>query len=74
VTHVPLARLGEEVDRVRALAHDRPVVVHCQGGTRSAIAASVLQARGVKDVANLVGGFAAWRAAGLPVQRDGQSA
>jgi rhodanese-related sulfurtransferase len=34
----------------------------------------VLQARGVKDVANLVGGFAAWRAAGLPVQRDGQSA
>ena len=69
VTHVPLARLAEEVDRVRALAHERPVVVLCQGGTRSAIAASLLQARGVPDVTNLAGGFAAWQAAGLPVER-----
>ncbi|AHG90558.1 beta-lactamase domain protein [Gemmatirosa kalamazoonensis] len=70
VTHVPLARLAEEVERVRALAHDRPIVVHCQGGSRSAIAASVLQANGMSQVANLAGGYAAWQKAGLPVERD----
>ena len=69
--HIPLARLASEVDHVRELAHGRPVVLQCQGGTRSAIAASVLQARGVTDVANLGGGFAAWQGAGFPVSRDG---
>jgi hydroxyacylglutathione hydrolase len=42
--------------------------VHCQGGARSAIAASLLQAEGVSDVLNLAGGFNEWRAAGLPVE------
>jgi hydroxyacylglutathione hydrolase len=41
--------------------------VHCQGGTRSAIAASVLQAEGFTDVANVTGGIRAWEAAGFPV-------
>ena len=43
------------------------MVVHCQAGTRSAIAASVLERAGRGGVANLVGGFEAWTAAGLPV-------
>ena len=64
--HVPLGALLERVDRLPA---GRPLVVHCQGGGRSAIAASLLAAHGVSDVVNLVGGFSEWSAAGLPVER-----
>ncbi|MFT3685270.1 MAG: rhodanese-like domain-containing protein [Phycisphaerales bacterium] len=47
---------------------DRPVLVNCQGGVRSARACSLLQKHGYK-VTNLAGGFAAWAKAGAPVQR-----
>ena len=43
-----------------------PMAVICAGGFRSAIAASLLEQRGVAGVANVVGGMAAWNAAGLP--------
>jgi hydroxyacylglutathione hydrolase len=68
VSNIPLGYLA---DRVRELPTDRPVVVHCQSGARSAIAASVLRASGFTNVTNLVGGFAAWERAGLPVARSG---
>src|ERR1041385_7640464 len=44
-----------------------PVAVHCQGVYRSMIACSLLQRAGLKNVKNVVGGFDAWRQAGLPV-------
>ncbi len=62
--HIPLGYLTDRLDEV---PRDRAVVVHCQAGTRSAIAASVLERAGRGGVANLVGGFEAWTAAGLPV-------
>jgi hydroxyacylglutathione hydrolase len=65
--HIPLGHLAE---RIAEIPRDKPVVVHCQGGGRSAIGASVLRANGMTDVANLTGGFGAWRNAGLPVERD----
>jgi len=68
VANIPL---GELADRRAELPLDRPVVVHCQAGSRSAIAASVLRANGVGEVINLIGGFAAWQADGHPVERDG---
>ncbi|MGD0359666.1 MAG: rhodanese-like domain-containing protein [Bryobacteraceae bacterium] len=43
----------------------RPVVVHCKGGYRSAIAASLLRRAGFSRVMNVTGGFDAWNAAGL---------
>jgi hydroxyacylglutathione hydrolase len=61
---------GELVDRMGELPQGRTLVVHCQGGTRSAIAASLLDARGVVGVLDLPGGFAEWESAGLPVARD----
>ncbi|HEV8124816.1 MAG TPA: rhodanese-like domain-containing protein [Gemmatimonadales bacterium] len=64
--HIPLGYLLERMDEV---PRDRPVVLHCQGGSRSHIAASLLQAQGYTNVTNLTGGFGAWEAAGLPVQR-----
>jgi hydroxyacylglutathione hydrolase len=62
--HIPLGRLRQ---RVGELPKTQPLVVHCAAGARSAIAASVLAAAGIQDVSNLVGGYHAWRAAGLPI-------
>jgi hydroxyacylglutathione hydrolase len=62
--HVPLGYL---LDRAAEIPSDRRVVVQCQAGARSAIAASLLQRAGRSDVLNLTGGFAAWAGAGLPV-------
>jgi hydroxyacylglutathione hydrolase len=72
--HLPGARnlpLGYLPDRVDSVPSDKPVVVHCQSGSRSAIAAGVLQARGRRNVINLAAGFAGWEAAGLPIERGG---
>jgi rhodanese-related sulfurtransferase len=45
-------------------------VVHCQGGTRSAIAASILEARGLTEVLDLPGGFTEWEGEALPVAQE----
>lgn len=45
----------------------RRTIVYCAVGSRSALAADVLQQLGYVDVAHLDGGIAAWKAAGLPV-------
>jgi rhodanese-related sulfurtransferase len=45
----------------------RRVVVHCAAGKRSMMAAEKLVAGGHAAVANLDGGLAAWKAAGLPL-------
>ena len=63
VGNVPLGYLSE---RLGEIPRDRPVVVHCQSGARSAIAASLLQAAGFQNVVNLTGGYSAWVAANLP--------
>jgi hydroxyacylglutathione hydrolase len=66
VPNIPLGYLRE---RLAELPTGRPLVVHCQGGGRSAIATSVLQSQGIGDVINLVGGFSAWVRAGQPTER-----
>jgi hydroxyacylglutathione hydrolase len=70
VPGVPNIPAGFVTDRLNEIPRDRPVVLHCQAGARSAIAASVLEARGYNTVLNLTGGFEAWRDAGLPVIRE----
>jgi rhodanese-related sulfurtransferase len=60
---MPLATL---VDTMDGLRRERPTVVYCESGYRSAIAASVLRAAGFADVSDLVGGYGAWAGAGLP--------
>ena len=46
--------------------YDLPVVVVCQEGYTSSLAAASLQQLGLYRATDLAGGFAAWRAAGLP--------
>ncbi len=41
--------------------------VFCRSGTRSVLAAYTLKILGFENVANLAGGFTAWRDAGLPI-------
>lgn len=55
--HIPLAELAS---RHTELPNDRPVLVHCAGGWRSSVAASLLRSVGHADVTDLVGGYAAW--------------
>lgn len=66
---VPNIPLGSLPQRLAELPRDIPVVVHCQSGARSAIAASVLQRAGFDNVVNLDGGIAAWRAGGHSIER-----
>jgi rhodanese-related sulfurtransferase len=48
-------------------ALDRRVILVCDGGYQSSLAASTLQDLGFRYATDLAGGFQAWRAAGLPV-------
>lgn len=59
--HIPVNHLRERVAEVPA---NRPVVVHCAGGYRSAIACSVLEQAGRQNMLDLVGGYGAWSATG----------
>jgi hydroxyacylglutathione hydrolase len=68
---VPNVHAGHILDRLDELPRDGRLVLHCQGGSRSLIAASVLRARGFTNVENLAGGFGAWERAGYPVEREG---
>lgn len=67
VKNIPLGYLQE---RLAEIPTGKPLIVHCQSGARSAIAASLLQANGLKQVINLAGGFAAWEKSGNPVARE----
>jgi hydroxyacylglutathione hydrolase len=64
--NIPLGNLEE---RIAEVPRTTPMIVHCQSGARSAIAASVLEANGFGIIANVTGGFAAWAAAGYSVAR-----
>ncbi|MFI8763540.1 rhodanese-like domain-containing protein [Streptomyces sp. NPDC053792] len=55
--HIPLSELPDRADE---LPGDRPLVLHCAGGHRSSIAASLLRQRGFQDVSDILGGYAAW--------------
>jgi len=55
--HIPLAQLRP---RISEIPTDKPIVVHCAGGWRSSVAASLLRANGIQCVSDLIGGYNAW--------------
>jgi hydroxyacylglutathione hydrolase len=68
--HLDTARylfLGDLPAQAARLDPGRPVVVYCASGYRSSLAASLLQARGLDQVANVAGGYQAWTGSGFPV-------
>lgn len=54
---IPLAQLRIRLEQVPT---GKPIVVHCAGGWRSSVAASLLRAQGFDNVSDLVGGYNAW--------------
>lgn len=65
--HIELTELPT---RAGELDRERPVVVYCRSGGRSAMAVAALRAGGYAAT-NLAGGIVAWQAADLPVAADG---
>lgn len=66
VRHIELGLLPDHLDE---LPRDVPLVLQCQTGGRSSVAASVLQAAGFTNVANLARGITGWREVGQPVEQ-----
>ena len=62
--NIPLNHLQE---RIAEVPRDRRIAVHCAGGYRSSIAASILHQHGITNLVEMAGGIAAWQAAQLPV-------
>jgi molybdopterin/thiamine biosynthesis adenylyltransferase/rhodanese-related sulfurtransferase len=65
--HVPRGHLESRIERL-APDTERPVVVYCSAGNRSAFAAKTLADLGYEDVVSLAGGFTDWKRNGFPVQ------
>jgi rhodanese-related sulfurtransferase len=60
--------------RLPSLTSDTPVVIVCNEGYASSLAAADGLRLGLRRVTDLVGGFRAWKAAGLPVVAGGTPA
>jgi len=68
---IPLAAL---LDRIGELDPAATTVVYCAGGYRSILASSALSARGFTKVADILGGYDAWKAAGFPTEQPAAAA
>ncbi len=75
--HVPLSVLfwrldpSSEYDDPALSDPARPVILMCAHGFSSSLAAATLHDLGFASVGDVVGGFEAWSAAGLPVVPEG---
>ncbi|HET8910720.1 MAG TPA: rhodanese-like domain-containing protein [Ktedonobacteraceae bacterium] len=68
--HIKGARnipLGYLEQHLHDIPKDQTLAIHCQAGTRSAIAASILAAHGFQQSLDVIGGFSAWEKAGNPI-------
>lgn len=60
---------GDFDEQVNTLKKDKPVLVYCLSGGRSADAAAKLKDMGFKEVYNMQGGIVAWNAQGKPLEK-----
>jgi len=66
--HIPLGQLKSRAGELEK-SKDKPVVVYCRSGNRSAHACNILTGLGFHNVSNLAGGISAWESANLPVSK-----
>lgn len=64
--HIPFPVVGL---RLADIPRDRPILVLCASGSRSAAITNQLLANGFEDVGNVAGGISTWERMGLPVRR-----
>lgn len=72
-SHIPSAvsaPLDDLNAHLSAFTADKTHYVHCAGGYRSVIAASILKSRGIHNLVNILGGFSAIKEAGIPVSQE----
>ncbi|HEX6320644.1 MAG TPA: rhodanese-like domain-containing protein [Burkholderiales bacterium] len=67
--NVPMSRVDTGGAEFAGKRKDRPVILYCDSGNRSAKAAAALRGQGYTRVLNLSGGIGAWQQAGLPVEK-----
>jgi len=65
---IPLLKLRERIGEMERY-RDRPIVVVCRSGQRSATACAMLGREGFAQVYNLAGGVMAWQKANLPLEK-----
>ena len=66
--HVPLAQIAKELHRLEK-HKQRPIILACRSGSRSASACRQMRKQGFEKVYNLKGGIMAWQNANLPLVR-----
>ncbi len=66
--NLPLGQVEARAGEIEKFK-EKPVIVACATGNRSASAAAILRKRGFARVVNLSGGISAWTQAGLPVEK-----
>lgn len=76
--HLPEARnipAGKLADRVGEIEKykDKPLIVCCASGMRSAKACDELKKQGFANLHTLAGGIDAWRQAGLPIKKGSRN-
>lgn len=70
-THIPLAQMAARINEIKKY-QNKPILVNCQRGGRSAKVCSLLREAEFTQVYNLQGGLVAWQEAKLPVIKGGQ--
>ena len=65
IIDVPSTPLDFINEHLAEFPKDKPFYLHCAGGYRSMIAASILKARGYHNVVNILGGFSAIKNTGI---------
>jgi len=66
--NIPLAQLKERHGELQKYT-DKPIIMACRSGNRSAHAINILRKNGFNDLYNLKGGVMAWKHASLPLTR-----
>ncbi len=66
--NIPLADLEKRIEEI-AKFKQKPVIIACKTGNRSAAALRVLKQQGFTEIVQLQGGVTAWQQASLPVEK-----
>ncbi|HGX92029.1 MAG TPA: rhodanese-like domain-containing protein [Candidatus Tenderia sp.] len=66
--HIPLGLLEARLDELDEY-REKPLIVYCRSGQRSAKAGAILRRQGFKSLYKLSGGMMAWTSANMPVSR-----
>ena len=57
----------DRINHLKALPHDRPVLVYCEAGGRSGVITEELRILGHPEIYDLIGGVEGWVAASMPI-------